>query len=215
VAVDGPNGTFQWSLRGPKAVLFDYDTGEPAGTHSQGPIWEAKDGGKVLGEVLSKKEAPNRGAVDWLLLRAKENAGNGRFGKVTFITRADTWAGRPPKALPKTKDATSDVRYQATYVFWGRADLKLKGGKAIEKAQFALDDMKAHDHYFRVHTVNVRAGHSYVITMTSDDFTPYLHLEDSSGKYLMSESDRDGTLKVGSTWTVNAEPGRVARLRPR
>jgi hypothetical protein len=130
VAVGGPGGTFLWSLRGPKAMLFDYATGEAAGTHSQGPVWEAKDGSKVLGEVLAKKEAPNHEAVDCLLLRAKENIGKGRFEKVTFITRADTWAGRPPKALPNEKDAMSEVRYQATYVFWGGDDLELKDGEA-------------------------------------------------------------------------------------
>jgi hypothetical protein len=126
VADGGPRGTFKWSLRGPKAELFEYDTGEPAGMHSQGPVWEAKDGSKVQGDVLSKKEAPNRDAVDWLLLRAKQNTAKGRFEKVTFITRADTWAGRPPAALPTKIDAITEVRYQATYVFWRSPDLEVK-----------------------------------------------------------------------------------------
>jgi hypothetical protein len=116
------DGALQWVLDGPDAILLDYVTGKKVGTHSKGPkgpIWEGSTGSKAEGKVIAKAPAPNPNAVDWLLLEAKGDGGDGRFGKESFIARVDTWGGRPPAAAPKA-GASAKVRYQATYVFFGK-----------------------------------------------------------------------------------------------
>jgi hypothetical protein len=112
------DGKLQWNLEGPRAVLLDYDTGEKVGTHSKGPSWESTDGSKVQGKLLASAPAANASAIPWLLLEAKSAGGTGRFGNVTFISRVDTWAGRAPAKPPEKVGATTEVRYQATYVFF-------------------------------------------------------------------------------------------------
>jgi len=116
------DGKLQWSFDAPNAVLLDYETGEKVGTHSKGPkgpVWEATDGSKVEGSRLAFEKAPNASAIDWLLIEGKGSGGKGRFDKVAFITRVDTWAGREPATKPGKVGAVKVVRYQATYVFWG------------------------------------------------------------------------------------------------
>ncbi len=113
------DGKLQWVLEGPRAVLLEYDSGEKAGTHSKGPLWESSDGSKVQGKLLASEPAANPSAVPWLLLETKSAGEDGRFGKVAFIARVDTWAGRAPEKPPEKVGATKEVRYQATYVFYG------------------------------------------------------------------------------------------------
>jgi hypothetical protein len=113
------DGKLQWTLEGPRAVLLGYDTGEKVGTHSQGPIWESADGSKVQGKLVASEPATNASAIPWLLLEAKSTTDTGRFRNVTFIVRVDTWAGRAPAKPPEKAGATQEVRYQATYVFFG------------------------------------------------------------------------------------------------
>jgi hypothetical protein len=113
------DGNLQWVLDAPNAVLLDYDTGEKVGTHSRGPVWEETDGSKVKGDRLAAEKAPNPSAIDWLLLKGAGDGGKGRFGEVTFIARIDTWAGRAPATKPDKAGAVKEVRYQATYIFYG------------------------------------------------------------------------------------------------
>jgi D-alanyl-D-alanine dipeptidase len=113
------DGKLGWALEEPRADLLEYDTGEPVGTHSKGPVWAGTDGSKVRGKLLASEPAPNRTAIPWLLLEGKGDGGEGRFGKVTFIARVDTWAGRAPLDPPDKAGALKEVRYQATYVFYG------------------------------------------------------------------------------------------------
>jgi hypothetical protein len=113
------DGRLVWSPATPNAVLLDYVTGEKVGTHSAGPVWEGSDGSKVEGKKIASVPAPNADAVDWLLLEGKGDGGKGRFSGVTFIARIDTWAGREPASKPEKVGAVKEVRYQATYVFFG------------------------------------------------------------------------------------------------
>jgi hypothetical protein len=113
------DGKLQWVLDAPKAALLDYATGEQVGTHGKGPVWEGTDGSKVQGNLLASEPAPNPSAIPWLLLEAKGDGSGGRFGKVAFIARVDTWAGRAPATPPGKVGAVKEVRYQATYVFFG------------------------------------------------------------------------------------------------
>jgi hypothetical protein len=113
-------GKLQWVLQAPKADLYDYHTGKKVGTHSKGPVWEGSTGSKVEGKVAAKSPAPNPTAVDWLLLEGMGDGGDGRFGKVTHIARVDTWAGQAPATPPDKAGAMTEVRYQATYIFFGK-----------------------------------------------------------------------------------------------
>jgi hypothetical protein len=116
---EAKDGKLLWVLTGPSAVLMDYDSGQKIGTHARGPVWQATDGSSVRGKVIATEPAPNQSAVPWLLLEAKGDGGDGRFGKVTAIARVDTWAGRAPTTRPDKVGAVREVRYQATYVFYG------------------------------------------------------------------------------------------------
>jgi hypothetical protein len=111
-------GQLSWKFQEPRATLFEYANGAEAGTHAKGPVWSAKDGGKLTGSNAVKEPAPNANAVEWLLLEAKSEGG-GRFAKVTHIQRLDTWGGKPPADAPKKAGETAEVRYEATYVFLG------------------------------------------------------------------------------------------------
>jgi hypothetical protein len=102
------DGKPQWVLEAPQAVLRDYDTGTKVGTHSKGPVWKAREGSKVQGKLLASAPAPNASAIPWLLLELKGDGGAGRFGKVTFIARVDTWAGRAPGLAYPCQDPHRD-----------------------------------------------------------------------------------------------------------
>jgi hypothetical protein len=117
------DGEVQWSFDGPRADLMDYETGEKVGTHfkgPKGPVWEAIDGSKVEGKRFASEKARNASAVDWLLLEGTGDGKKGRFEGAAFITRVDTWGGREPTTKPDKIGAVKEVRYQATYVFWGK-----------------------------------------------------------------------------------------------
>ena len=57
----------KWVFVAPEADLFDR-YGRKIGTHYAGPVWEAADGSKVLGAVKARADAPQAGAIPWLLL---------------------------------------------------------------------------------------------------------------------------------------------------
>jgi hypothetical protein len=113
---------FEWDLKAPEADLFD-DRGDKAGSHGAGPSWTANDGSKVVAVKTASAPAPGGRAVPWLLLRVETHEGKGRFDKVTYIQRVDTWAGLPPTAGATKENAGKLVRvkYEATYRFYGAA----------------------------------------------------------------------------------------------
>src|SRR5262249_28075945 len=97
----------------------DFHTGEKAGSHAKekGPVWVAKDGSKLTArKIVANDPAPHSTAVEWLHVTCENGGG---FGKVTHIQRVDTWAGQPPSERPTKAGETKQVRYHATYVFWG------------------------------------------------------------------------------------------------
>jgi hypothetical protein len=106
-----------WISVAPKADLLDYRTAEKVGSHGEGPSWTHREGGTVAGKFIAKEKSPNRDAIDWLLLEAKSASGP-PFAKVTHIQRIDTWGGLPPGGPGKVGEVR-EVRYHATYVFWG------------------------------------------------------------------------------------------------
>src|SRR5215469_11351892 len=73
---DPKDGGYGWSFNAPDAKLFDKQ-GRQVGTHFSGPTWELDDGSEVIGEVVTKADAPEAGAIQWLLLRVKSRQGSG------------------------------------------------------------------------------------------------------------------------------------------
>jgi hypothetical protein len=106
----------QWAFKAPEAELTE--NGQRVGTHYAGPTWEAADGSKVVGQVVSS--APSAGTIPHLLLQRKDGSGAGRFAKVAFVVRHDTVGGLAP-SQPCDAAAVSSLAkspYEATYDFY-------------------------------------------------------------------------------------------------
>jgi Protein of unknown function (DUF3455) len=115
---DDPN-EFVWTFKAPEAELWN-DQGEQVGTHYAGPTWESNDGSKVVAELVERANAPDPGAIPWLLLRSNSNAGAGAFTPVTYVQRLETVGGLAPVegCDRSTAEVERDVEYTATYVFY-------------------------------------------------------------------------------------------------
>lgn len=113
---------FVWVFDGPSAALFN-EKGRQIGAHGKGPIWTLGDGSGVTGELVAKQDAPQSGAIPWLL--AKVNAHVGSFGMLTnasYVRRIDTKGGDAPDDgcdRPHQGDVAR-IRYSATYQFYGQ-----------------------------------------------------------------------------------------------
>ena len=106
----------KWVFVAPEADLFDR-YGKKIGTHYAGPAWEAADGSKVVGAVKARSDAPQAGAIPWLLLSTKSVAGEGSFSKVTSIQRVSTTGGVAPTGGCEA-GAKARVPYTADYYFF-------------------------------------------------------------------------------------------------
>ena len=111
-------GAFEWSFVAPEADLFDR-RGAKIGKHYAGPHWEANDGSKLQGTLKERADAPQAGAIPWLLLAAKSVGPQGSFSKVTGIQRVNTAGGVAPKdgCAPSSAGAKARVEYTADYYF--------------------------------------------------------------------------------------------------
>jgi hypothetical protein len=111
---------FEWTFRGPEANLTTRG-GRNVGKHYGGPTWEAKDGSRVMGEVIGSSPSPKPNSIPWLLLRARATAGNGLFAHVQFIQRLNTLGGSVPAAGCRGEQAGQQLRaaYTADYLFYG------------------------------------------------------------------------------------------------
>ena len=121
-AVAGEPGKFEWAFRAPEADLFD-PQGKKVGRHYGGPTWELTegDGGKVVGRVKAKAEAPDGAGIPWLLLDAVPASGTGVLGGVKSIQRLDTVGGQAPADEPAEQARVGQRRrvdYTATYRFY-------------------------------------------------------------------------------------------------
>lgn len=110
---------FVWTLQGPDAELFN-SRGELVGTHFAGPTWQVQDESAVVAAGVERADAPESGAVAWLLLEATEHAGNGALSTVTHIQRLDTAGGVAPAEGCDKDHAGAETRepYEATYAFF-------------------------------------------------------------------------------------------------
>ena len=112
---------FEWTFKAPDASLFDKQ-GLQIGTHFAGPTWKTSEGA-VVGELVSRADAPASGAIPWLLLRAKSHEGSGLLSTVAFVRRSDTKGGAAPNAGCDAahQGEQARIRYSALYQFYGPA----------------------------------------------------------------------------------------------
>lgn len=111
---------FEWTFIGPEANLLTKG-GRIAGKHYAGPTWEAKDGSRVIGEVIGNSPSAKPNSIPWLLLRARATGGDGLFAHVQFIQRLNTVGGSVPAAACRREQAGQQLRatYTADYLFYG------------------------------------------------------------------------------------------------
>lgn len=108
----------KWVFVAPEADLFD-SRGNLIGRHYAGPSWEATgDGSKVIGTVKTRADAPEAGAIPWLLLSTKSVGGNGYFSDVTSIQRVATHGGVAPGSGCPHDGLQARVSYTADYYFF-------------------------------------------------------------------------------------------------
>ena len=112
-------GFYLWQLKAPDAKLFDKQ-GQIVGKHYSGPIWEYKEGSRVVGRVLNKIDIAPDSSISWLLVEVVAHKGNGFFSNVTFINRVNTNGGLPPLSgcNPNHLGAEKRVPYTADYIFY-------------------------------------------------------------------------------------------------
>lgn len=117
-------GAPAWASVAPEAELFDA-RGRSIGTHGAGPHWTAHDGSRVVGKLKARADAPQPGAIPWLLLDATASAAPGVFGHVTSIQRLRTAGGLAPAGGCRTgtTGATARVPYTADYVLFSPSRL--------------------------------------------------------------------------------------------
>jgi hypothetical protein len=120
-----PDG--EWTLRAPRALLFDPQSRRPTGIHyggvdrglTPGPWWEsARDDSRVRAARVDEAPSPNADSIPLLLLKAVEWHGSGAFSPVSYIQRLNTVGGvSPTGACPQ--GAQRRVPYTADYYFYG------------------------------------------------------------------------------------------------
>jgi hypothetical protein len=110
-------GALAWTLSGVRAELRD-EAGQVVGRHFTGPTWEHKDGSRIVGEKKASADAPDAGAIPWLLLTAKETQGQGVLTGVQSVVRAKTSGGKPPPGPCDPKAGPLEVPYEASYLFF-------------------------------------------------------------------------------------------------
>ncbi|MEK9969750.1 MAG: DUF3455 domain-containing protein [Ferrovibrio sp.] len=110
------SGQFGWAFVAPDAELFD-NGGRRIGKHYGGPTWESDDGSKVTGAVKGRADAPQAGAVPWLLLATTSAGAKGSFSAVTSIQRVNTVGGVAPAGgcASGNAGAVARVPYTADY----------------------------------------------------------------------------------------------------
>jgi hypothetical protein len=110
---------YVWTFTAPQAELLNA-RGEVVGNHFAGPTWQGQDGSAVVGAVLERADAPEAGAIPWLLLEAKSHEGSGAFSTITHVQRLNTVGGvAPAEGCDEAHEGEeARVLYEATYAFY-------------------------------------------------------------------------------------------------
>ena len=108
-----------WVLLAPEAELRD-SRGNVLGHHGAGPRWQSSDGSAIVGTVRQRVDAPDPGAIAWLLLAARADGAAGSFSDVTSVQRVRTVGGVAPTTgcAAETAGARARVPYHADYRFF-------------------------------------------------------------------------------------------------
>lgn len=118
----GADQKLSWTLKVPEAELFDAG-GKSIGRHFAGPTWKHNDGSEVAGKAVAREDAPEAGAIPWLLVTVTSHSGTGILSRVTTIQRIHTKGGQAPAAGcdDAHRDAESKSAYSADYYFYAPA----------------------------------------------------------------------------------------------
>jgi hypothetical protein len=113
------DGVYSWQLQAPDARLFDQQ-GNVVGNHYSGPIWEYKEGSRVVGQVINKVNIDPGSSISWLLVKVIEHKGKGLFAEVSYINRINTHGGLPPLSGCDSNHLGGEKRvpYTADYIFY-------------------------------------------------------------------------------------------------
>jgi hypothetical protein len=116
---------YTWVLLEAKALLYaGAEYGEKTVRHyfnaKHHPVWETEDGSSVEGTKLQQADAPDQGAIPWLLLKASSSSGTGPIVSTAFIQRINTRGGKAPgaRADVSQKGEKIEVAYTAEYLFY-------------------------------------------------------------------------------------------------
>ena len=111
---------YTWQAQAPDAKLLDR-AGQVVGNHYSGPVWEYKEGGRVVGRVISKFDVNLGSSIPWLLVEVIEHHGVGLFSDINFINRVNTQGGLAPSSSCNANHLGSEkrVNYSADYIFYG------------------------------------------------------------------------------------------------
>jgi hypothetical protein len=114
-------GKYSWETLAPDAKLFDAE-GKIVGNHTAGPLWEYKEGSRVVGRVLKKIDMEPGSSIAWLLVEVVSHEGDGLFSNVSYINRVNTHAGLPPSSGCDANHLGGEKRvaYTADYIFYGK-----------------------------------------------------------------------------------------------
>ncbi len=110
---------YSWQLQAPDAKLFDAQ-GQIVGDHYVGPVWEYKEGSRVVGRELNKIDVAPDSSISWLLVEVVAHKGDGLFSDVRFINRINTHGGLSPVSGCDSNHLGTEKRvaYTADYIFY-------------------------------------------------------------------------------------------------
>jgi len=106
-----------WVFQSPQATLFDR-SGHAAVRHGAGPSWEAQDGSRIVGHVLSQRPSDNNASVPQLLLETHSVGGSGVLSAVRYVQRVHTVGGVMPAGACTAQGQVGSSPYLAQYVFY-------------------------------------------------------------------------------------------------
>jgi hypothetical protein len=114
-------GKYSWVLQAPDAKLFDA-AGRIVGKHYAGPIWEYKEGSRVVGQIVNKIDVTPGSSISWLLVKIISHKDNGMFSDTSYINRVNTHGGLPPVSGCDANHIGGEVRvpYTADYIFYSK-----------------------------------------------------------------------------------------------
>jgi hypothetical protein len=118
----GADQKLAWTLKAPDAELTDAK-GTNIGRHFAGPTWKHVDGSEVTGKAAAREDAPEPGAIPWLLLNVVGHAGSGVLTRVISIQRIHTKGGQVPPTGCDDSHRGGEVKvpYTAEYYFYAPA----------------------------------------------------------------------------------------------